>query len=145
MLNEYSQDQLDYNMILLKHIDRISILSTIIREESPSVDISDGAKRRAYLQAIYSLKALIPESLKDDQYFEESNKAIEDHSSKATNEKFDDKQREELDFYHRFRQLGIIINLLNRKGLILSRQLPARKEKKKRVDEDNSIKEVFEE
>ena len=135
MMNNYSQDQLDYNMILLKHIDRISILSTIIREDTPQFDVSDTAKRRAYLQAIYSLKALIPESLKDDQYFEESNKAIEDYSSRGKGEEFDGKQREELEFYHRFRQLGIIVNLLNRKGLILSRQLPARRDKNKTTQE----------
>jgi len=48
---------------------------------------------------------------------------------------FDGKQREELEFYHRFRQLGIIVNLLNRKGLILSRQLPARRDKNKTTQE----------
>lgn len=138
MLNDYNQDQLDYNMILLKHLDRISILSTIIREDPQYVDVSDTAKRSAYLQAIYSLKALIPESMKDKQYYEDLSNEIKEHNEKINKKEYDENQRGELDFYHRFNQLGIIVNLLNRKGLILSRQLPGRKGKKK-------TQEVFEE
>ena len=135
MFNDSVQEQLNYNMILLKHLDRISVLSTLIRDDDPQISLSDMARRVAYMQAIYSLKALIPSSLKDAEYFEAEKREQEKYVSSIKQLREEEEKSQEkvsvLEFYHRFRQLGIIIDLLNRKGMLLSSQMPARKKFKK--------------
>lgn len=132
MLNEYnSNDQLDYNTILLKHIDRISVLSTIIKENSDDVSFSEQGRRMALFQAISSLNALIPSNIKDKQYYSETEKEYLRYKKTSDND-----NRILLDLQHRFIELGIIIDLLHRKGFILSQQISARENKKNSSGED---------
>ena len=132
MLNDSVQEQLNYSMILLKHIDRISILSTLVKEENSSfINISEDARAKAIFQSIYTLRALIPSSLKDELYHEAKKKENKRYVEDLRNFKErDDVDKSQIEFYHRTCELNIIIDLLNRKGMLLSSQMPARKKQK---------------
>lgn len=138
MLNDSAQEQLNYSMILLKHIDRISVLSTMIREDgSDSVNYSTDARAKAIFQSIYTLKALIPSSLKDNAYEEAKKKETERYlkqmdSLKEQGVAFDEAG---VVFYHRTCELNIVIDLLNRKGMLLSERFPARAKGNKGISE----------
>jgi ketol-acid reductoisomerase len=138
MLNDSPQEQLNYSMILLKHIDRISVLSTLVREDNPNlVNVSDDARAKAIFQSIYTLRALIPSSFKDELYHEDKKKEVERYLKQmdSLKEKGESVDNSQFEFYHRTCELNIIVDLLNRKGMLLSTQMSARTKSKKETSE----------
>ena len=114
-----NMQQIDYNMLLMNHLNRISYITTSSFIDAVSNEMSSKYKNPASIGetslkwGTHFLYCLVPDDLIDDTF-----KSDEEEYLKQAN----DPTRE-------FNKLKAIINLLNRKGLLLSKQIPGRNNK----------------
>ena len=115
--NILTPDQLNYKQLLINHIDRISRLSATLFDKQRMNDHegtvynigTKTAKYDSFRMAIRVLKAIIPESLIDSEFAKSLETLNKDYNAKMP---IDDV------FLYNCKMLNLIINLLNRKGLL---------------------------
>jgi len=117
-----SVQKMDYNLLLMNHLNRLSFVSTSSFIQSVSKDAKDThinppkAGETAMTWGVLYLMNIIPNDLKDTKYFQENE---EIHKGKKRPEGV------QLNFAH----LRACINLLHRKGLLISSFSSGRKKK----------------
>jgi hypothetical protein len=110
--------QLDYNMLLLNHLNRISaitssnVIDVVNKELSDRYTNPPNLGEKALEWSANYLYVLIPDSLHDKSYIAEKKEV--DNCKGVIKD---------------FRRLKAMINLLNRKGMLLSTQSVGRKGK----------------
>lgn len=122
-----SIQQIDYNLLLMNHLNRVSYVTTssfidaVTKEMASKYKNPETIGETSLNWGTHFLYCLVPEDLIDDR-FRNDEKEYSEIKDKALRD---------------FKKLNAIINLLNRKGLLLSKQLPGMKKKSKEVwDED---------
>jgi len=129
MMNEQMQ-QMDYNFLLMNHLNRLSFVTT-----SGFIDsVSPGAVERnpnappigdtALDWGVHFLYCIIPDDIMDAEFKKEREEYLKIDVKNGGSPARD------------FIKLKAIVNLLNRKGLLLSKQMPARKGKKEDASEE---------
>lgn len=126
-------EKLDYTIILLSHLNRISFVTTSnfiegVPKELAEKFINPPSLGQLSLDwATNYLSAIIPDDLQDKTFKEELDKlGLNDRSSK-----------------YNFARLHIIVNLLNRKGLLLSNNISIRRGPINKKKADFEPTEVF--
>lgn len=119
-----SIQKIDYNLLLMNHLNRISCVTTSSFIDSvpksemrkydddgrPPNEIGDTALR----WSVKFLYAIIPKDMFDD----EANKEFEEFRKYAVK----DYKNGKFPIYFQFDKIRVVINLLHRKGLLLSKQ-----------------------
>lgn len=135
--SSYNTQELNYNMILINHIDRMSNALTMsepeLRDKFRDIvkDAGEG-KENSIIWAVEFFIAILPDSLQDD-VFKESMKNVF-KKAKEDAEKHNYKQY--MPSWYPLHKLNAIINLLDRKGLLLSRKLSGFKRPKINIGEE---------
>lgn len=124
MMNEQMQ-QMDYNMLLMNHLNRLSFVTTssfidVVSKESIDSDSPLRIGETALDWGVHFLYCMIPDDLLDAEFKKAREAYLKDDNDKVAKD---------------FVKLKAIVNLLNRKGLLLSKQMPGRM-KKQSTDED---------
>jgi len=121
--------QIDYNMIVMNHLNRLSYLTTSSFIDAVSKEMSDkyvnplSVGDTALEWGVQFLFCLIPDDLIDKKYELDRNKYLNETNITFMN----------------FMKLRALVNLLNRKGLLLSKDRFAfknLKEQKTIIEED---------
>jgi len=140
MNNDFKENiDLNYSYILLKHIDRLSDVSSslfgnLAKADYSSADFSS-EKNNTLVHTSYMFRALIPDSLKDKKYVEDMKQMIKDAEVKRK-EAFDsDRKTEYVDNYFNYQKIHVIINLLDRKGLLFDKGGIAKFKNKEELEE----------
>jgi len=142
-------EKLDYDMVLMNHLNRLSAICTsgFIDTMSQSGEYAHPQTNgeRALEWGIDFLYCIIPTDMKDDEFREEYSKLSKrrEEFEKDFLDKNGNERRPPSDWYD-FRKLKIAIDLLNRKGMLMSNKIPARREKKQK-DKITDSEMVFEE
>ncbi len=130
-----SMQELKYENILFFHLDRLSKLVAYV--PSPPLPGMEGTiysrteLNESYYRAMRFFRALVPESLKDKKYNDLINELnIEVNASKKRNPEYP------VPVVYTDEYLAVVINLLDRRGLLLSRKIPSSKSLKMN-DEDS--------
>lgn len=126
MYDKQPGEQLDYNQLLLKHLDRMSSLTSTIQGAQvlhfgnmagSETRFTEQDKREAYKWTVKFLDKIIPDQIKDKEYNEKKNKLIDDSKRKVKDEDGEEITIIDYSFYNGYLNLGI--NLLARKGLLI--------------------------
>jgi len=146
-------DELNYQFILMRHIDRLSQVCTgymvgnsgNMNNYANAQPISDDA----LMYGVKFLDAITPRSLRDDEYNESKNKLTDqfskEHSKAISNNNEDTASTlRSLRRSYDFNCLKTSINLLDRKGLLLPNKLQSNVNHKAKKKGDADIQEVWE-
>ncbi len=118
--------QLDYNQLLLQHLDRISFLSSTIQGvqvlnyghmSGTETHFREADKRTAFMWSVKILDKFIPDMIKDDEYEQKKKKLIEEKRKYVKCEDGEKRKHTEFSFWPDY--LGLGVNLLARKGFLL--------------------------
>lgn len=125
---------LNFQVILMGHLGRMSFLLTGLQGEGSRRDMPNQIK--AFDLSVEFLNALMPNSLRDENFNKEYTKLL----SEAEKEK---NMQIGFPLWFHFEKLNLLVDLLDRKGLLTKQLLQARLRKipPKKLD----IKEEFEE
>jgi len=124
-MDDYNQ-QIDYNGLLMNHLNRLSYISTSSFIDAINNKIANeyldppSTGERALEWGSHFLLTIVPDNLVDEQFKKDQEEYL----------KIENKVAQDFD------KLKAIVNLLNRKGLLLSAQLPASNGFKKKPEVD---------
>lgn len=127
-----SQKELSYEMLLLAHLGRLSYVSTALQSDLPAIDAAhnvaalQGLKTSALRLGVATLSALIPQRLHDKTYIDAADKLREGKDKDGA--------------VYALEKLQLLINLLDRKGLLMKNKKVALA-----VSGENVTAEVWEE
>jgi hypothetical protein len=127
MMNEQMQ-QMDYNLLLMNHLNRLSFVTTSSFIDAFNGNPEIGQKvspmgEKSLEWGVHFLYCIIPDDLLDAEFKKDRQEYLKMDIEHST------MQRD-------FVKLRAVVNLLNRKGLLLSKQIPARRGKKEDAGEE---------
>lgn len=141
MMDRQPGEQLDYNQLLLKHLDRISFLSAQISglqtTSQGSIHYREEDKQTAFIWAIKVLDEIIPKSIKDKKSEEDHEENQKKHIKTKKNKDGEEYTTPSINFW--FSSLHKNINLLARKGLLLETKGIGKYLKKKKPEEEKEV------
>lgn len=115
--------KLDYNLLLLKHLDRLSHLSTtvqgeLINSQGYSVHWKEKDRSHAFDWGVSLLQCIIPEDLRDKKFKQEIDEIKKEYNDFSTEEKNKLKNFNLMSF----KELTSLVNLLSRRGYLYQNQ-----------------------
>jgi len=146
-------EELNYQFILMRHIDRLSQVCTgyMVGNSGNTADmfnpqpISD----EALLYGVRFLHAIIPETLLDEEYTGEMDKLADKYNKRINEILRAEKEGKGGDLRnlrknYDFRCLNKSINLLDRKGLLLPHKIQSTVSHREKKKDEVEVKEVWE-